>query len=104
VIDVLDEKRKKLLWSDYYLIRAQEDFDKIFKHVYEDHFIDKLFPEHEALISMDYFKDQITENTDEGAAAKWVFNPAKLREVFLSGIHEDDMKELEELVAEAESE
>ena len=73
------------MWSDYYLIKAEEDFDKIFEHIYEDHFVDKLFPEHEALISMEYFKDQILEDTEESVAAKWIFDPSKLREVFLLG-------------------
>lgn len=40
VVDAMDERRQKLLWSDAYLIKAEEDFDKIFNHVYHDHFVD----------------------------------------------------------------
>lgn len=50
---------------------------------------------------MNYFKDQIVEDTDEGVAAKWVFDPSKLREVFYKAFDEEDFEELQELVDEA---
>ena len=40
------------------------------------------------------------EDTDESVAAKWIFDPSKLRETFLLGFQEDDMADLEELVAD----
>jgi hypothetical protein len=49
---------------------------------------------------MDYFKEQIAYTTDESEPAKWVFDPSKLRETFLRGFQEKDMKELEELCEE----
>ena len=53
----LNARRERILWSDYYLIKAEEDFDQIFEDIYEEQFVDKLFPEHEALISMEFFKE-----------------------------------------------
>ncbi len=47
--------------------------------MYEKDVIDHLFPEHESLISMDYFKERIIRQDDEGNRATWVFDPKELR-------------------------
>ena len=102
VIDAMTEKQQQIIWSDYYLIKAEEDFDKIFNSIYTEHFVDILFPEHESMISMEYFKEQILNHTDESPPAKWVFDPSILREKFLLGFEQEDMAELEDLIDDME--
>jgi hypothetical protein len=54
-----------IMWSDAYLIKIEEDFDKIFEKIYEKEIIDNLFPENDPMISMDFFKEQILHKTEE---------------------------------------
>jgi hypothetical protein len=46
---------QKIEWSEEYLILAEENFDKVFKNMYEKEFIDHIFLQHESFIKKEDF-------------------------------------------------
>ena len=47
--------KNEFFWSDAYLIILEENFDKVFKEIYEHTFIDILFNEYESKMERKYF-------------------------------------------------
>jgi hypothetical protein len=79
--DEVDTK-DQLLWSDTYLILAEQKFDEIFSEVYEEKFIDHIFEKNESLITKIDFKSAIAGDMDEKAKCPWLFSPSAIREIF----------------------
>ena len=59
---ITETARLNFFWSDTYLILAEENFDRIFKEIYEQEFIDKLFEECESMIDKEVFVNSIAGN------------------------------------------
>lgn len=53
--DLLQLKRIKLLWSDEYLVYLEENFNEIFKKMYEKEFIDHIFETNESRVGKEEF-------------------------------------------------
>ena len=62
---VTETARRNFFWSDSYLILAEENFDKIFKEIYVDEFVDMIFEDHEAMIEKEEFVHSIAGNLIE---------------------------------------
>ena len=58
------------------MIYLEQNFEKIFKDIYEQEFVDQIFMEHEAIISKDDFKTAIAGDLDEDAKCDWIFCPS----------------------------
>ena len=76
------DSQHKLLWSDEYLIFIEENFEKIFKVIYEEQFIDRIFLTHEARVDREDFVKAIAGDFDEEPKCDWIFNTSKIREIF----------------------
>ena len=70
------------MWSDPYLILAEEKFDQIFKEVYEEKIMDFIFEKNESLITKDDFRSALAGDMDEKAKANWLFSPNVIRKIF----------------------
>ena len=64
------------------MIYIEKNFDKIFKNIYEQEFVDQIFMAHEAIISKDDFKTALAGDLDEAAKCDWIFSPEQIRNVF----------------------
>ena len=88
---VNDTKRKRFYWTDTYLIIAEENFDRIFKEIYEEKFIDNIFMTNESVITKQDFKTAIAGDVDEDPKCDWLFSPSRVRDIFWES---DTLKEL----------
>ena len=91
----LPKQKNEFLWSDAYLIIAEENFNSIFKEVYEHEFIDKIFlKQHDSTIKKTEFITAIAGDADEMAKCDWLFSPLKLRNIFMSHIEFSEYKDV----------
>ena len=70
------------MWSDTYLILAEEEFDNIFDDIFEEKFINSIFEKHESLIERKEFIKCMSEDDDLKSKANFIFNPSRVREIF----------------------
>jgi hypothetical protein len=77
-----DETPEAMLWSDPYLILAEEKFDQIFKDIYEEQIMDHIFEKNESLITLDDFRSALAGDMDEKAKCNWLFSPIQSRPYF----------------------
>ena len=61
------------------MVYIEENFDEIFLKIYEHEFVDRIFMEHEAIISKDDFKTALAGNLNEVAKCDWLFCPTQIR-------------------------
>ena len=74
--------KNRLFWSDEYLVYIEENFDTIFRKLYEDKFVDEIFLDHEARITRDDFITAIAGDYDEPPKCEWLFTPSMVRQKF----------------------
>ena len=72
----------KFLWSDAYLIIAEENFQDIFDNIFEDQFIRRIFDEHDSVLRKDDFFEAIAGDLGEADNCDWLFSPKKIRDLF----------------------
>ena len=84
--------RNRLLWSDEYLVYIEENFDSIFRDLYEEKFVDKIFLTHESRITKEDFIGAVAGTIDEPPKCEWLFTPSKIRELFQESINFDDLE------------
>lgn len=93
VLTAAQIERNKLLWSDEYLLYIEENFESIFKGMYDEMFVDQIFVSHDCRVYKDDFVLAIAGNpmsTDaEEPKIDWLFKPTKIRELFHSKIDWD---------------
>ena len=68
------------------MILAEDNFDQIIKEIYEEHFIDLIFPAHESNMTNEDFILAIEGNYTEDSKCPWIFDPAKIRELFIKHV------------------
>ena len=74
------------MWSKEYVDYVDRNFDKLFKEIYEETFIDSIFSQNDAFVSRDDFVDAITTNSNDMPAAEWVFKTSALSQKFQENI------------------
>ena len=89
-----DKKLNEFLWSDAYLIIAEEKFDEVFKHIYEHELIDKIFPDIETLITREEFTKNVAGTEDVLPKSDWLFSTLKLRNIFMNHIEFGEYKDI----------
>ena len=77
----MNQNQDDLHWSEEYLIYMEQNFDKLFKEIYEQEFVDLIFEESEAIITKDDFRTAIAGDLDDEAKLDWLFSPSKIRKV-----------------------
>ena len=88
--DSEEESEEQKMWSDPYLILAEEKFDQIFKEVYEEKIMDFIFEKNESLITKDDFRSALAGDMDEKAKANWLFSPNVIRKIFQEQLQKDE--------------
>ena len=78
--------RNRLIWSDEYLVYIEENFDVIFKELYEEKFVDKIFLTHECRITKEDFIGAVAGTIDEEPKCAWLFTPSKIRDLLHDSI------------------
>lgn len=74
-------------WSKEYILVIDQNFEDLFKHIYEDQFIEKIFgPGGDAKISRSNFISSITNPVNAFSRADWIFKPKMLRTCFQENI------------------
>lgn len=74
------------MWTDTYLILAEQEFDNVFEDIFEEKIINKIFSDHEILIEREDFIAAIASHDENIAQASWLFDPEALRDLFLEHI------------------
>ena len=75
------------------MIIVEENFEEIFKHLYEHEFTDNIFSPNESMITKDDFITAIVGDMDELAKCNWIFSPLKLRNILMQHVNFEDYKE-----------
>jgi len=88
------QMKNAFLWSDAYLIIAEENFEEVFKSLYEKEFVDHLFLAHEARVFKKDFISAIAGAQDDMPKCDWLFSTVKLRNIFMEYIDFDNYKEI----------
>ena len=60
-----------------------EYFSEIFNDNYESHFLDLIMPEYESFITQPDFVKTVMRGNYKGHSCIWIFDPARLREMYL---------------------
>ena len=77
---------EEFLWSDAYLIIAEENFDRIFSEIYECELIDHIFDKSEIKLTKEDFVTAVAGDFNDSAKCDWLFSPVKLRNIFMTNI------------------
>ena len=79
---------QNFLWTDAYLILAEENFDKIVDKLFRKQVVDAIYPEYESTVNSAAFVNAICGGVDSssgyrtGPKCDWIFNPERIRGKF----------------------
>ena len=66
---------QEFFWSKDYIKIIEKNYKRIFKDIYEQVFIDKIFGSNDSFINREDFLKSISTSEDELPKAEWIFKP-----------------------------